>query len=88
MKVDCPNCQSTFEANLTAEIPREQTLAIKLTSESDFFPAATIAGAIENMRELLEGIAQNMGQPVSVFVKEIDLKPKTFEVRFLICACK
>jgi hypothetical protein len=88
MNCRCPKCNETFPVMLEALIPAEQVMCVKLTSESELFPADTIGSTIVNTTKLLQAIAREAGTPLTIFVKSVELKPHEVTIAFLMTVIK
>lgn len=88
MLLECPECKAAFECAVTASIPKDQTLYMKLSWDSELLDAATIGEAITNMQKLQVEVAKANGIKVAVFLKSVDLKPREITIGFQIIQSK
>lgn len=84
MNIECPKCKESFEVAASCAIPREQTMSLKLTSQSEMWQADSIGKAILSMQEILRGVSKNMGCDVGVFIRDIQCRPREIEISFAI----
>lgn len=84
MKLTCPHCNQDSEQHLCFDVPKEQSIAMKITSQSPMFEAETIGKTILEFAKLLTCVARDAGSPIKAFVHSITLEQGSFEVRLAL----
>jgi hypothetical protein len=87
-KITCPECKHDFRVEVLASIPDGQKLNIALDSEMELFSADGIAEIIEATVKLLKSIADDSGVKVAVLIADVPVKPKRFEIDFIVPSLK
>jgi hypothetical protein len=68
----CPHCDGEIEFDVTAIVPKSQTLTFEIKSDKgEMIGAELVAEAIHAMSKTLIAVAESLGSKVAVFVKDI-----------------
>ena len=86
--VVCPECAAEFNVGLETVVPDEQIFSMKLQSKNELLSADTVGGTITSLAKLLGTVAKDVGVPVHVFIKSMEVKPNEVTVGMLIVSNK